>query len=171
MAKIIMSNSTKLYKVISGGQTGADQGGLFAARAAGLRTGGWAPKGWMTDNGMHRELLMSYDMLEHESSLYRDRTIDNVKYSDGTLLIGNAMSPGSRLTMTQCKQRNKPVFHIHFNKTNPPNVETMVETFLVWLNDHKIEVLNVAGNREAKNPGIFGFTIDFLTFAFRGIQK
>jgi hypothetical protein len=30
-----------LAKVISGGQTGADQGGLRAARAADIPTGGW----------------------------------------------------------------------------------------------------------------------------------
>jgi hypothetical protein len=36
---------TALTRLISGGQTGADQGGLRAARAAGIETGGWAPLG------------------------------------------------------------------------------------------------------------------------------
>ena len=40
-----------LRKVVSGGQTGADQAGLRAARAAGIETGGWAPKGWETEEG------------------------------------------------------------------------------------------------------------------------
>jgi RNA polymerase sigma factor (sigma-70 family) len=35
-------------KVISGGQTGADQAGLFAAEAFGIETGGWMPKGFLT---------------------------------------------------------------------------------------------------------------------------
>ena len=34
-----------------GGQTGADQGGLRAARACGIPTGGWAPRGWQTEDG------------------------------------------------------------------------------------------------------------------------
>lgn len=38
-------------KVISGGQTGVDQAALRAARAAGLPTGGWACKGWVTEAG------------------------------------------------------------------------------------------------------------------------
>jgi hypothetical protein len=38
-----------LERVISGGQTGADQGGLRAARACGIPTGGWAPRGWLTE--------------------------------------------------------------------------------------------------------------------------
>jgi hypothetical protein len=40
-----------IVQVISGGQTGADQGGLRAARACGIPTSGWAPKGWMTEAG------------------------------------------------------------------------------------------------------------------------
>ncbi|MFZ8324119.1 YpsA SLOG family protein, partial [Staphylococcus aureus] len=41
----------KLKKVISGGQTGADQAGLRAGKAAGLETGGMVPKGCLTDDG------------------------------------------------------------------------------------------------------------------------
>jgi hypothetical protein len=40
-----------LELVISGGQTGADQGGLRATRACGIPTGGWAPRGWLTEAG------------------------------------------------------------------------------------------------------------------------
>ena len=40
-----------LTKIISGGQTGADYGALLAAHALGLETGGWAPKGWRTEDG------------------------------------------------------------------------------------------------------------------------
>jgi integrase len=40
-----------IEKVVTGGQAGADQGGLRAARAAGIATGGFAPKGWATEAG------------------------------------------------------------------------------------------------------------------------
>ena len=40
-----------LEKVITGGQTGADQGALRAARAAGIPAGGWAPLGWLVGIG------------------------------------------------------------------------------------------------------------------------
>jgi hypothetical protein len=36
-----------LSKVVSGGQTGADQGALHAPRAADIATGGWAPREWL----------------------------------------------------------------------------------------------------------------------------
>jgi hypothetical protein len=35
--------------IISGGQTGADQGGLFAAEILKIKTGGYAPKGYRTE--------------------------------------------------------------------------------------------------------------------------
>ncbi len=34
-----------IERILTGGQTGADQAALRAARAAGIATGGWAPKG------------------------------------------------------------------------------------------------------------------------------
>jgi len=40
-----------LKNIVSGGQTGADQAGLRAAKAAGIETGGWAPHGWTTEKG------------------------------------------------------------------------------------------------------------------------
>ena len=41
----------KIFKIISGGQTGADKGGLIAAKKANIKTGGIAPKGFMTEAG------------------------------------------------------------------------------------------------------------------------
>ena len=38
-------------KIVSGGQTGVDQGALDAAMSLGLAWGGWAPKGWLAENG------------------------------------------------------------------------------------------------------------------------
>jgi Circularly permutated YpsA SLOG family len=37
-----------LKKIISGGQTGADQAGLRTAKRLGIETGGWMPQGWRT---------------------------------------------------------------------------------------------------------------------------
>ena len=38
-------------KIVSGAQTGVDQGGLLAAIDLGLEWGGWVPKGWRTEIG------------------------------------------------------------------------------------------------------------------------
>lgn len=40
-----------LTKVVSGGQTGVDRAGLYAALEAGLTVGGWYPKGRLAERG------------------------------------------------------------------------------------------------------------------------
>ena len=59
-----------LLKIISGGQTGADTGGLIAAQKAGIRTGGCAPKGFITEDGSNPELGSVYGLYESNSDQY-----------------------------------------------------------------------------------------------------
>ncbi|HSQ58757.1 MAG TPA: putative molybdenum carrier protein, partial [Gemmata sp.] len=61
----------RLERVISGGQTGADRGALIAARAAGIATGGFMPRGFLAHDGNHPEFAELYDMRETESSRYQ----------------------------------------------------------------------------------------------------
>ena len=50
-------------KVISGGQTGVDQAALRAAKAAGIETGGWMPKGFRTLAGPRPEFAAVFDSM------------------------------------------------------------------------------------------------------------
>ena len=85
--------ATKLVpeKVISGGQTRADQAGLIAAARFGIATGGWMPKGCRTLAGPNPELAARFGLREHPSEDYPPRTELNVLRSSGTLWFG----PGS----------------------------------------------------------------------------
>lgn len=134
-----------LTKIISGGQTGADQAGLAAAKLLGLETGGTAPFGYRTDAGPNRKLLRdTYGLKESLSREYQPRTIVNVRESDGTVVFGNLDSPGTKLTIAQCIKQDKPVC------SNPTALELHD-----WADEKNIQVLNVAGNRERTNPGIY----------------
>ena len=62
-----------LSKVVSGGQTGADQAGLRAAAKAGIDTGGWACKGWLTEKGP-ASWLADYGLAECPVPDYPART-------------------------------------------------------------------------------------------------
>ena len=131
-------------KIISGGQTGADQGGLYAAEALGLEIGGTAPRCYRTESGPSIALLRDrFHLAEHQDYSYPPRTKCNVVDSNGTLLIGFMGSPGSRLTIKLCIENNKPYI------CNPTQVE-----FRAWALFNNIEVLNVAGNRESSQVGI-----------------
>ena len=139
-------------RIISGGQTGADRGGLLAGDLLGLETGGTAPPGFRTENGPDIT-LKSFGLVEGEPDpkVFPRRTLKNVKDSDGTLLIGNVNSPGSKLTLKYCNDLEKPRI---INPT-PYGLKW-------WIDKYKIEILNVAGNRESKNPGIQKETFTLL---------
>lgn len=140
-------------KVISGGQTGADQAALVAARALGIDTGGWVPHGWRTEHGTE-PWLEKFGCQEHESVQYPPRTILNVSQSDGTVFFGDANSPGGRCTLKACIAHHKP----YIIDPTPGALE-------MWVRAERIKTLNVAGNRESTRPGIGKRVRDILTAA------
>lgn len=140
-----------LKKIISGGQTGADRGGLEAGKKLGIETGGTAPLGYRTDIGNDYS-LRNFGLIQHSSWNYRPRTIENVLNSDATVWFGNTDSPGAKLTLGTCKKYRKPVL------INPENPEKLKQ----WLTIYNIQVLNVAGNRESSNLGIQKYVENFL---------
>ncbi len=139
-----------ITKIISGGQTGSDRGGLEAGRILKLETGGIAPKGFKTETGSDPS-LRDYGIIEHSSEGYAPRTILNVKNSDGTVWFGNENSPGGKLTISTCVKFRKP--HV----INPSKL-----TLIDWINKKNIRVINVAGNRESSFPGLYERVKNFL---------
>ena len=140
-----------IKKIISGGQSGADVAGLVAAERLGIPTGGTAPLGYKcceskTGKTVYKpEVLRDrFGLKESPSSSYQPRTLQNVIDSDVTLVFGDITSAGSKLTINYCKQKNKPCL------LNPT-----VNELRLWISDNEPRVINVAGNRECKNPGIF----------------
>jgi len=127
-------------KIISGGQTGVDRIGLETAKCMGLETGGTAPKGFLTELGPDLT-LKEFGLVEHRSSSYDPRTIQNVRDSEGTVLFGNTHSTGTANTIKYCIKYHKPY------KENPT-----VDELLEFIRVNKIKVLNVAGNRASKLP-------------------
>lgn len=97
-----------MVKVISGGQTGVDQIALEVAMDLGLETGGWMPKGFLTEDGHRPEMRELYGMEESNSSDYPTRTELNVCEGDITIILNRAMGPGSRLTQRLCRKHKKP---------------------------------------------------------------
>lgn len=158
-----------LKKIISGGQTGADQGGLEGGKIAGLETGGTAPANYWTEDGESRSLLESYELGTTLSSSYPPRTKINVRNSDGTLIFGDYSSRGSALTIRYCEDLDRPYYAVSWRKSKIADVT--VENVAKWIADHEIEVLNVAGNRESKNPGIYDATRDFVVRLVEELRK
>lgn len=145
-----------LKKIISGGQTGADYGGLLAAKQLNLETGGYAPKEFMTEDGPRPELHLVYGLKEFNGS-YHDRTVKNVYESTGTAIFATDLnSPGTRLTIKTCHIYKRPLI------INPTS-----ETLKQFCITNNIETLNIAGNRHSKSPTITSTTFTTIMGAFR----
>jgi hypothetical protein len=116
-----------IERVVSGGQTGVDQAGLRAARAAGIPTGGAAPKGWLTESVDGRRnvpapWLSEYDLVECPEPGYPARTRANVRDSDATLWFGDFLSSGGRTTLDACRALDKPFMLVFQGVTRPSQV-------------------------------------------------
>jgi hypothetical protein len=154
-----------LHTVISGGQTGADQGGLEAARKAGVKTGGQAAALYKTSIG-HNPLLQAYGLTAKGS--YDERTKANVYAADGTVIIAHDMhSPGTVLTRRVHQNSDTKLLEldiaeiIRLARIGPMNGTEAVIDLIVqnaaslahFVSKNQIQVLNVAGNRELKPDG------------------
>jgi len=160
-----------LKKIISGGQTGSDLGGLEAGKDLGLETGGTAPEGWLTELGPQKELLQQYGLSEGPKDVRKfvKRTMLNVDCSDATIAFRLKKSPGTDKTIGYAHNKKweypndiletsnyKPIFVIHNLNAVP------IRKIAAWLIDNKVKVLNVAGHREKSWPGLQQITREII---------
>ena len=146
-----------LEKIISGGQTGADQAALDAAIKLGIPHGGWIPKGRLTEDG---SLPAKYDLTEMPTNSYPERTKKNIRESDGTLILSHGMlTGGSEFTRKMALKYKKPILHIDFNRIIPFDAAVIINN---WMVDHDIKILNVAGPRASTDPHIYRATMDII---------
>ena len=144
-------------KIISGGQTGADRGALEAALKAGFAYGGLVPKGRLAEDGCVPAKFTA--MEESDTEDYRFRTRWNAEHSDATLVLAfsDQLEGGTQRTRQYCMNARKPVF---VDNPNTPTTDGDQLAVFKWLAkvSKKIGgrpiVLNVAGPRESKEPGL-----------------
>jgi predicted Rossmann fold nucleotide-binding protein DprA/Smf involved in DNA uptake len=150
----------RLEKIVSGGQTGADRAGLDAAMKAGLPVGGYCPKGRLAEDGTVPE---HYPLVEMTKGGYSARTELNVVESDGTVVFNiGKLTGGTRLTVECARKHNKPHIVIQLD-VDKPDVTILAE----WIDSNNIMVLNVAGPRESKTPGVHRLTCKYLEEFFK----
>lgn len=171
-------NIPRLRTVISGGQTGADQAGLFAAKACGFETGGFAPQGFRTLAGNKPDILR--DMFGLEETVqrnYQARTGLNAKTGDATIrLATNFGSPGELCTLKFIQKYDKPYFDVNLNlHDDKAYIRETTAAFYEFLVQYQVQVLNVAGNADRFPSTGFGFhfhkSCSFLIDVFTKIKN
>ena len=147
-------------KIVSGGQTGVDRAGLDAALERGLPIGGYIPKGARAEDG---RVPRKYGLTETKSSDYFARTVKNVEASDATLILYfEEMTGGTLLTCNACLRLGKPVLCVDLLNTG----EDCTCAIREFLNEVRPRVLNIAGPRESKTPGVYSAALRILRQSF-----
>ncbi|MCW9035156.1 MAG: putative molybdenum carrier protein [Rhodospirillales bacterium] len=135
-----------LKKIVSGGQTGVDQGALEAALGLGFPCGGWCPKGRLSERGT---IPGHFPLKETSSSNYPERTELNVRHSDGTLILcKGSLSGGTALTERLARSSGRPCLVVDLDDSDG------LSKALNWIEVKEFEILNLAGPRESGSPGI-----------------
>jgi hypothetical protein len=154
-----------LERVVTGGQTGADQAGWRAAKSAGIATGGFVPMGCWTEDGERPGFVDDYGAVPVEGGdldeSIRLRTWLNALESDATIWFGDHKSPGGKATRHDCNRLRKPFLVIA-----RPGLVAAEESARV-IREAGYRVLNVAGNRESSVPGIGAWVEAHLVEVFR----
>ncbi len=138
-----------IQRILSGGQTGVDRAALDFAIAQQIPHGGWCPAGRRAADGI---LAARYQLVEAESSGYRQRTKRNVLDSDATLILYRSrLEGGSLLTRDLATGHGKPLLLCDLHAPT----EELLAAWQGWLLSHPVAILNIAGPSEARNPGIY----------------
>jgi hypothetical protein len=145
-------------KIISGGQTGVDRAALDVALKHGIDCGGWCPAGRLDEFG---RIPDRYPVKELEEGSFAERTLQNVKDSDGTIVIYfNELRGGTQYTVHCCKELQRPQKLINAaNISSQEAAQSMVD----FVSEHKIDILNLAGPRQSEWP-------EGYEYAFRALE-
>jgi hypothetical protein len=124
-------------KVISGGQTGIESIGLLVAQKLEIPTGGIAPEGWWTEEGVDKSLKDKYGLIEGLHTKFLES--NNVTESDGTVIFGQEESPEVVKALNLLKRYHKPYV-----------INPTIEGLVSFINTQSIKVLNVTGTVGSK---------------------
>ena len=140
-------------KIVSGGQTGVDRAALDVALKHGIECGGWCPAGRLDEFG---RIPDHYPVRELEFGGFAERTWQNVKDSDGTIVFHlSKLWGGTEQTVRFSIDLQRPYELIDASKLSADDATRLIADFV---SNNDIEVLNVAGPRQSEWPEGYDYT-------------
>jgi len=140
-------------KIISGGQTGVDRAALDVALKHGIDAGGSCPTGRLDEFG---RIPDRYPLNELENGGFTERTLQNVKDSDGTVIIYRGkLSGGTEQTVQFCVKQQRPHLLVDASRVSGEDAARLIGEFV---RKNKIDVLNVAGPRQSEWADGYDYT-------------
>ena len=136
-----------VVKIISGGQTGVDRAALDVALKHGIESGGWCPTGRLDEIG---RIPDRYPVEQLEDGGFIERTLQNIKDSDGTVIIyPGKLSGGTEQTLHFCVEQRRPHELIDASNVSTQKAAQLIADFV---RENNIDILNVAGPRASEWP-------------------
>jgi len=137
----------RALKIISGGQTGVDRAALDVALKNGIPCGGWCPTGRLDEFG---KIPDHYPLQELQDGGFSERTLQNVKDSDGTVVIfSGELRGGTEQTVRFCVELQRSHELIDASKVATQDAAKLIADFV---RKRKVKILNIAGPRESEWP-------------------
>lgn len=128
-----------------------DRAALDAAIKLGMEYGGSVPRGRKAEDGPIDKGYSKLVELKGES--YRARTEKNAADADATVVFTiDTPTEGTAYTVDCLKKHGKPYLLVDLKTADDREV---VEAIDCWLRQTTPEILNIAGPRESKAPGIY----------------
>ena len=149
-------------KLISGGQTGVDRAALDVALKHGIPCGGWCPAGRLDEFGRIPDRPGGLETAApwEKRGIFAQRTLANVRDSDGTVIIySDQLRGGTEYTVECCKELLRPQQPIDASKIPAENAARSIADFV---RDHAIDILNVAGPRQSEWPAGYDYAFRAL---------
>ena len=138
-----------------------DRAALDAAIKLAVAHGGWIPKGRITEDG---PLPEKYKLKETRSASYAERTAKNVQDADGTLIISRGqLTGGSEYTREVAIKHQRPWLHIDLKQTAAFQAASAINQ---WVLQNEVEILNIAGPRASKDPGVYQDALNIIESAY-----
>jgi len=124
-----------------------DRAALDVALKHGIQSGGWCPAGRLDEFG---KIPNRYPVQELPGAGFTERTCENVKDSEGTVVIYvRELCGGTEQTARFCVDLQRPYLLIDAPGTSVEDGANMIAQFV---GDNEITVLNVAGPRQSEWP-------------------
>ncbi len=129
-----------LKKIISSGQTEADQAALDMAIKLGIPHGGWIPKGRITETGALPE---RFELQEMSSENHSECIRQNVMDATGTLIISYGRLTGDLDSARKATLRyGRQMLSVDLDQMDDLKAASLVKD---WIHLYRIEVMFVIG--------------------------
>lgn len=151
-----------IEKLVTGGQCGAEQEAWASARRAGIATGGYMPRGFVTEDGPNPRLGALYGAIEFPLD-EPTRARANLRRADAMLWLGDPLEDDGQAAIAACREQGKPFLAAQ------PGL-TPVNDVVSWLVVFEVKTLAVAGSPASCDPDLGPRVGRFMDLVLAGVR-